>query len=105
AAPRPAAPPGRNPVKAAGCQRLLAPAEDLPLSSGKPAPREIPVVPGALAFAPPLPSLSAGAPCQITRPFHLLSPPIDLAVRLQRLLILACSAPGWFRKGNLRPAC
>jgi hypothetical protein len=85
--PRAEAPPGRSHLQAAGCQKVLVPAEDLAFSSGKIVPREITVVPGDLAFASPLLTLSVRAPCQISRPFHLLSPPIDLAIRLQRLLI------------------
>jgi hypothetical protein len=81
------APAGRDHLQAAGCQKVLVQAEDIALSSGKTVPREIIVVPCDLAFAPPLLALPGGAPCQISRPFHLLSPPIDLAVRLQRLLI------------------
>src|SRR5262249_55000414 len=44
--PRPEVPPGRHHLQAAGCRKVLVPAEGLAFSSGKPLPREITVVPG-----------------------------------------------------------
>jgi hypothetical protein len=87
--PRAQAPLGRAHLQAAGCLKVLVHAEDIAISSGKTMPREITVVPGDLAFSlpPTLLALRMEAQRQIAGPFHLLSPPIDLAVRLQRLLI------------------
>jgi hypothetical protein len=87
-------PPGDAPfhhshVQAAGCTKVLAQAEVFALSSGKIVVRDVAVVSAHFVSASPalLLALPAAGQRQISYSFHLLAPPTDLVVRLQRLLI------------------
>jgi hypothetical protein len=87
--PRGGAPLGQSHLQAPGCQKVLAQAEGFALSSGKTVVREIAVGPADFVSAPQalLLALPTAAQRQISCLFHLLAPPMDLAIRLQRLLI------------------